>query len=220
MAARAGIDLHRSRTGGTDPLRIRRCGLIALKHADQRFPAQVADSALQNAGLSGAWRAHQIDREHLAANEPTAVSLSKQPVLREDVLPQGNGPGMLDRMVVVMMRVPMEVHMVMAMRLQIVPGMTMDDPSVALSGRGSPVNEYLIRVTAAGRAHQAMSISFTLSSPPVMMRSQPPHAQRARGDDNMIVSWHAPQIARPGVSVISRMAPSAKVPLAHSSKQK
>ena len=70
VAARAGVDLHDPAAGGPDPLGVEHGLLVALDDRHSRA-GQVADGALEQRGLAGARRAHQVERERCRARRAT-----------------------------------------------------------------------------------------------------------------------------------------------------
>lgn len=78
MAAGAGVDLQRLAASCPYALRIMGRGLIALDHADDHLFLEVVQRALEQRGLPRTRRAHQVEREGPALDEPGAIGLPQR----------------------------------------------------------------------------------------------------------------------------------------------
>ena len=226
MAAGTGVDLDHRAAGGADALGVVGGGLVALYHEDAHLVAQRTDGAFQQAGFAGTRRTHQVQREHLTALEPAAIAFGQSLILGQNVLFEDDGATVYAGMqrgarvgrrrvrmvVVVRMRVVMIVRRIMAVGMPI--------GAVRMCARHRVADVLRIRA-AAGRAHHASSISLIFSSSPATTRRlalpQVQRPTRRSSDTSLPQSRHS---ARPGVSTISRSAPSTTVFLAQTPKQK
>ena len=86
VAGAAGRDLDRRDALGADALGIILGLQVALDHGDAQFSLERLDRCLQQAGLAGARRRHQVDGEHAVAVEMFAVVQRLMIVLAEQVL--------------------------------------------------------------------------------------------------------------------------------------
>src|SRR4029079_17143008 len=84
MAAGAGVDLHRRSACGANALPVIGGGLIALQNEKRQLRFKIADGAFEQRGLARTRRAHEIERQDLAACEPGAVFCRQRVVLGED----------------------------------------------------------------------------------------------------------------------------------------
>src|SRR5579864_5013821 len=76
MAAKARLDLAGSRARRADARAVAVGGLIAFDHQDALRFAPLRYRRLEECGLSGTRRAHQVDREDFPFGEMSAVVLS------------------------------------------------------------------------------------------------------------------------------------------------
>ena len=86
VTAGAGVDLDHRAAGAADPLGVERGLLVALDDRDRAPRRQVADGALQQRGLAGAGRAHQVEREDPRSASQARLSRGERVVLGQHVL--------------------------------------------------------------------------------------------------------------------------------------
>src|SRR5579883_1772898 len=247
VASAAGIDLHRPRPRGPNPLRIVGGGLVPLDDRYRDLTLQIAQRALEQSRLARTGTAHDVEREDSPAGQPASVALGDELVLGENVRLELDEPAVApgDREVRPLRRgmrmsatvpfIGVGVRVIMIMRMIVrafaqpsgverpvrisvtVPGTI----RVHVLGLGKRNDAIGIDPAAAAYAHGSTSISLILSSSPAMTLSRgAPHSQqRPAGTARGTSASQSSHRARPAISTISSSAPSSGVPREQTSKQ-
>ena len=166
VAALAGVDLDGRRAGGAHPLGVHVGLLVALDHGQGEAVAQVRKGAHQKGGLTGAGAGHEIDGEHPALGEETAVAVGVTVVLAQDVLFDAHHAGLAQTRDVDAAKPAAEVQVVVATMVVVaafvVVIMVVAMVIAVLAGR------HVGSAAAADSTHHATSSSLMRnSSPPV-----------------------------------------------------
>src|SRR5262249_45247620 len=75
---------------------------IALDDRDDALAAKSRDRLLEERGLAGARRAHDVQGKDAATREPAAIALGEEIVVREDIALQRHAMRMIMIMIVMM----------------------------------------------------------------------------------------------------------------------